>query len=135
MFCLLFLAPSAPPPNATVDDHISTSTLNISWSALPEKFHNGDLSGYRVFYLPKRQAGLDVAGEQEILLKSVDKFTFNILLQDLESYTEYEIHLYAFSRYGDGPPIVLKGGKLLKITFLFIRPLTFECYLFYFISP
>jgi len=46
-----------------------------------------------------------------MMLVDLDKFTFSYLITGLESYTEYEIHLYAFSQYGDGPPVVLKGCK------------------------
>uniref|UniRef100_A0A7M5X9R1 Fibronectin type-III domain-containing protein n=1 Tax=Clytia hemisphaerica TaxID=252671 RepID=A0A7M5X9R1_9CNID len=103
-------APGAPPPNALVNDQFSTHQLNISWSALPPEYHNGDLVGYRFFYFMVRQAGVELAGRQTKILIDVDKFTMSYLIGGLESYTEYEIHLYAYSRYGDGPPIVLKGS-------------------------
>ena len=107
---MVFLGPSAPPPNSQVEDMYSTTQINVSWSSLPEKFHNGDMVGYRLFYFMTSQSGVDIAGKQQKTLIQVDKFTNSYVIEGLESYSEYEVHLYAFSQYGDGPPIVLKGG-------------------------
>ena len=116
-----FIAPSKPPPNSQIEDMYSTTQLNISWSSLPPEFHNGDLSGYKFFYFMTSQSGVDVAGNQIKHLVQVDKFTHSYIINGLESYSEYEVHLYAFSRYGDGPPIVLKGGMYIYIYFLHIK--------------
>ena len=89
----------------------STTKLNLSWSALPEEFHNGDLVGYRFFYFMASQGGVDVAGNQRKIIIQVDKFTLSYVIEGLESYSQYEVQLYAFSKYGDGPPIVLTGCK------------------------
>ena len=65
------------------------------------------------------QSGVDVAGNQPKKIIQVDKFTHNYIIKGLESYSEYEVHLYAFSQYGDGPPIVLKGGKVTCLFFVY----------------
>lgn len=82
----------------------------MRWDALLKEDENGDLTGYKIFYFITRVAGVDV-GQQKITFVTLDKYTLQYRMRGLQSYTEYEIHLYAYSRYGDGPTVILSGGK------------------------
>lgn len=82
----------------------------LTWDPLRKEDENGELGGYKFFYFITRISGVDV-GQQEIIAVTLDRFTHSYRITGLQSYTEYEVHLYAFSSYGDGPVVVLSGRK------------------------
>lgn len=71
---------------------------------------NGYLAGYRLYYRRVQVSGVDLPSGEPFVDVVFDRFTKRYLMTGLESYTQYEITLYAFSVYGDGPKVVLLGG-------------------------
>ena len=93
----------------------------ITWDAIPKDDENGHLLGYRLFYKKILQAGIELVGEQKFVDVVMDRYTFSYEMTGLESYTKYEIYLYGYSAYGDGPTVVLYGGNgwnIIKFVFL-----------------
>ena len=121
----MFLAPEIAPPNTTVHDHYSTAEMLITWDAIPKDLENGYLLGYRLFYKRYQEAGLDLIGEKfvDVIL---DRFTLSYKMTGLQSYTKYEIHIYGYSAYGDGPNLIVYGGNIsiikpqCKVIFYFV---------------
>ena len=108
---LYFLAPEIAPPNTTVHDHYSATEMLITWGAIPKDLENGYLLGYRLFYKRYQEAGLDLVGE-EFVDVILDRFTLQYKMTGLQSYAKYEIYIYGYSIAGDGPTLIIYGGKI-----------------------
>lgn len=108
--------PSKPPTGVRVQHKISLHTIVVKWNAIDEKDANGRFRGYRIKYTARKVAGIDVivtdSSSKEIV---VDKFTFKLKLNDLTTYSLYDISVSGFTEAGNGPfsqPV--SAGKLIK---------------------
>ncbi|XP_048584451.1 uncharacterized protein LOC5515158 isoform X2 [Nematostella vectensis] len=88
--------PSLPPSNLQAWN-LSSTSLNISWAAVPSGNHHGILLGYNVTY--RR------AGHANQSLNYVRTNTSNVMLTSLEKYTWYDVRVAAFTRVGPGPAV------------------------------
>lgn len=97
---VFFLVPSAPPSNVTVQEKTSTSSLSIQWMDVPDNETNGHLIGYTVTYRAVKVGGKEVV--DDVVKKSVGTGTHSITLNDLQSFTTYEIRVAGITRRGEG---------------------------------
>ena len=97
---VFFLVPSAPPSNVTVQEKTSTSSLSIQWMDVPDNETNGHLIGYTVTYRAVKVGGKEVV--DDVVKKSVGTGTHSITLNDLQSFTTYEIRVAGITRRGNG---------------------------------
>ncbi|XP_057292100.1 uncharacterized protein LOC130614680 isoform X2 [Hydractinia symbiolongicarpus] len=102
-------APEIAPPNATAHERESTTEMLVTWDFMSKENENGYLAGYRLYYRRVQVSGVDLPSGEPFVDVILDRFTKRYLMTGLESYTQYEITLYAFSVYGDGPKVVLLG--------------------------
>ena len=107
LFCL---GPSSSPPNTKVLDLVTTSSLQVSWNALPQQSINGLLIGYRLIYklLSTSRRRALFAKPEEII---VSPHKTSIWLKGLRSFSVYEIKVAAFTSVGDGPFSLVVGGQ------------------------
>ena len=97
---VFFLVPSAPPSNVTVQEKTSTSSLSIQWMDVPDNETNGHLIGYTVIYRAVKVGGKEVV--DDVVKESVGTGTHSITLNDLQSFTTYEIRVAGITRRGEG---------------------------------
>ena len=77
----------------------STSTsIKVSWQLPPEDSRNGIITGFKLFYKKKKQAG---SLQTMLLIEDEKARTENIT--GLDKYTIYEFQVLAFTSAGDGP--------------------------------
>ena len=94
----LITAPSSPPSsvNATVD---SATSIQVSWSEVPAIDRNGIITQYEIIYEPLETFGGQLATRTNIS----DNSTFEILLENLQEYVQYNIRVRAYTQVGEGP--------------------------------
>lgn len=88
--------PMGEPLNV-VSKAVSSTEMKITWDPPPEKLRNGELHGYKVFYL--KDGDMESAEQMDLVPASPTQY----LLIDLEMYTKYRIQILAFNPAGDGP--------------------------------
>ena len=84
----------------TVQEKTSTSSLSIQWMDVPGNETNGHLIGYTVTYRAVKVGGKEVV--DDVVKKSVGTGTHSITLNDLQSFTTYEIRVAGITRRGEG---------------------------------
>ncbi|XP_001623142.2 uncharacterized protein LOC5501884 isoform X2 [Nematostella vectensis] len=91
--------PGRAPVIKTAEPTSSTS-LRITWHPLPEKYWNGELLGYRVFYRTAGPADPDLWSEIDVGPgdQSAD-------LEGLEKFVTYAIQVAGFNKAGEGTPL------------------------------
>ncbi|KAJ7372415.1 Protein sidekick-1 [Desmophyllum pertusum] len=87
------LVPTAPPQNVTAVNKTSTSIF-ITWDAVPANQSNGDILGYRVNYTLRTT--------HDTRLVSVKTIYAN--LTGLKRNRMYNITVITYNQHGDGPP-------------------------------
>jgi len=82
---------------------LDSSTLSISWTAIPEEHVMGRLLGYHVMYTPVKKAGKPLKESAGVTKVTVD-YPGHLLtrLKGLESFTSYTIWVAGFTSKGDG---------------------------------
>ncbi|PFX30135.1 Protein sidekick-2 [Stylophora pistillata] len=88
--------PSKAPGNFSVTASNSTA-ITATWQLPPGDSRNGIITGFKLFFVKKGSAGLQVAltiSNGQIRFKHVN---------GLDKYTEYEFQVLAFTSVGDGP--------------------------------
>ena len=111
----LFLVPMVAP-SVYVSDMMDSSTLSISWTAIPEEHVMGRLLGYHVMYTPVKKADKLLKESAGVTTVTVD-YPGNLLkrLKGLESFTSYIIQVAGFTAKGDGKVSSrVTGGKILN---------------------
>ncbi|XP_070580081.1 protein sidekick-2-like isoform X2 [Ptychodera flava] len=96
-------APTAGPDNVTATA-VDSTTIRVTWDAVPPSDQNGQLLGYKVRYC---ESGA-IPDECEFL-DTENNASRNADLTDLRKYVQYDIQVLAYTRIGDGqlsePPI------------------------------
>ncbi|KAJ8356844.1 hypothetical protein SKAU_G00196380 [Synaphobranchus kaupii] len=90
--------PSAPPQDIKCTSPSSTSLL-VSWHPPPAESQNGALAGYVVRY----QVVGEEDGTETMEKPAVPPTSGQVLLQELEKWTQYQVTLAAFTTKGPGP--------------------------------
>nr|XP_014091561.1 protein sidekick isoform X15 [Bactrocera oleae] len=99
-------------PRAVDAAPISSTEVRLRWKPPKQSMQNGDLLGYKIFYLvidspQKLEEGRK--WEEEIEVVSATATSHSLVF--LDKFTEYRIQLLAFNPAGDGPrsaPITVK---------------------------
>ncbi|XP_012155263.1 protein sidekick isoform X7 [Ceratitis capitata] len=99
-------------PRAVDAAPISSTEVRLRWKPPKQNMQNGDLLGYKIFYLvidspQKLEEGRK--WEEEIEVVSATATSHSLVF--LDKFTEYRIQLLAFNPAGDGPrstPITVK---------------------------
>lgn len=83
---------------------VSSTEVRLKWKAPNHAAQNGDLSGYRIFYLVTKspqpiEDGFKLEEEIETVPASYNSHS----LVFLDKFTEYQIQILAFNPAGDGP--------------------------------
>lgn len=97
----LILVPSVPPANVTVLEKTSTTSLLIQWMKVPDNETNGHLTGYVVSYQAMKVRGKKVVDEV-VKKRTVGSGTYSLVLDDLQSFTTYDIRVAGLTRRGEG---------------------------------
>ena len=95
----LFTVPAAPPDNVTVTAETSTS-IRVTWQQVPAIDQNGIITQYEVMYEPLETF------DGQISMRSINitnASVFEVLLEGLEEYVEYNITVRAYTAVGEGP--------------------------------
>ncbi|XP_017852461.1 protein sidekick [Drosophila busckii] len=98
-------------PRAVDAAPVSSTEVRLRWKPPMQSQQNGDVLGYKIFYLVTfSPQALDVRKwEEEIEVVSATATSHSLVF--LDKYTEYRIQLLAFNPAGDGPrstPITVK---------------------------
>lgn len=83
---------------------VSSTEVRLKWKAPNQLAQNGDLLGYKIFYLmtdspQPLEDGFKLEEEIEVVPASYNSHS----LVFLDKYTEYQIQILAFNPAGDGP--------------------------------
>ncbi|PFX14396.1 Receptor-type tyrosine-protein phosphatase delta [Stylophora pistillata] len=95
--------PSQPPSGLTVAASNFTSVL-ASWQLPPKESRHGIIRGYKLFY---RDTNGGVDSTVELLIQ--DAAIRSTSVTGLQSHTDYEFQVLAFTSVGDGPKSSVKG--------------------------
>ncbi|XP_012142211.2 sidekick cell adhesion molecule isoform X7 [Megachile rotundata] len=107
--------PSSPPvtvyvgeavptgePQHLKAEPISSTEVQLRWKPPQANMQNGDLLGYKIFYLvTDSPQELENKQEEEIEVVPASYLTHSLVF--LDKYTEYRIQVLAFNPAGDGP--------------------------------
>ncbi|XP_034188408.2 sidekick cell adhesion molecule isoform X4 [Osmia lignaria lignaria] len=107
--------PSSPPvtvyvgeavptgePQHLKAESISSTEVQLRWKPPQANMQNGDLLGYKIFYLvTDSPQDLENKQEEEIEVVPASYLTHSLVF--LDKYTEYRIQVLAFNPAGDGP--------------------------------
>ncbi|XP_076160332.1 sidekick cell adhesion molecule isoform X2 [Ptiloglossa arizonensis] len=107
--------PSSPPvtvyvgeavptgePQYLKAEPISSTEVHLRWKPPQANMQNGDLLGYKIFYLvTDSPQELENKQEEEIEVVPASYLTHSLVF--LDKYTEYRIQVLAFNPAGDGP--------------------------------
>lgn len=72
-------------------------SIKVTWKPPPKDQQNGEIQGYKIFYVKNEKSQTDQDA------KSVSVEAEEIVLGELEIFTEYKIWVIAFTTVGDGP--------------------------------
>lgn len=103
--------PTGPPRNVNGTE-VSSTEVRLSWIPPQQQMQNGDLLGYKIFYLVTNSPQeLEEGRKHEEEIEVVPASTSSHSLVFLDKFTEYRIQILAFNPAGDGPrspPLTLK---------------------------
>ena len=99
---ILILVPSQPPSGLTVAASSFTSVLAF-WQLPPEDSRHGIIKGYKLFY---KETGGDMSSTTELLINNAA--IQSISVTGLQSGTDYDFQVLAFTSSGDGPKSSVK---------------------------
>ncbi|XP_060530016.1 protein sidekick isoform X3 [Cylas formicarius] len=99
-------------PRGLQGEPVSSTEVRLRWKPPQHHMQNGELLGYKIFYLvlnspQELEAGKKLEEEIEVVAASTTSHS----LVFLDKYTEYRIQILAFNPAGDGPrssPIIVK---------------------------
>ena len=101
-----------------VSDMIDSSTLSVSWTAIPEEHVMGRLLGYHVMYTPVKVADKLLKENAGMTIITVNyPGNLHARLKGLESFTTYIIRVAGFTAKGDGIVSTrVTGGNVKTLT-------------------
>ncbi|XP_059483916.1 protein sidekick [Neocloeon triangulifer] len=101
--------PTGKPRDITAEA-VSPTEVHLSWKPPPQGQQNGELLGYKIYYVVTDQPALEntkdykkpVGAEQELEVVAAPSTSHSLVF--LDQYTTYQINIVAFNPAGDGPP-------------------------------
>ncbi|XP_063972668.1 protein sidekick isoform X2 [Diachasmimorpha longicaudata] len=110
-------------PQSVKAEPISGTEVTLQWKPPLANMQNGDLLGYKIFYLvTDSPQPLEKKQEEEMEVVPASYLTHNLVF--LDKYTEYRIQVLAFNPAGDGPrspPITVRTKQDLPGTPINLR--------------
>ena len=94
----LFPVPSGHPQDVRAIP-ISPSAINVSWSAVPERYKNGIITKYEVEV--NQSSFQEIPYSQTVDI--VDASSTGVLMENLEEFVEYSVRVRAHTAVGSGP--------------------------------
>ena len=88
----------ASPPSSVIANAISPTSIQVSWSEVPDIDRNGIITQYEVEY---NQTTFDSVPTNQTV--TVDNSTTMTQLSGLEEYVVYSIRVRAYTSVGSGP--------------------------------
>lgn len=106
--------PTGKPQN--VDGNaISSTEVRLNWKAPEQSMQNGDLLGYKIFYLvTESPEDLNEERKVEEEIEVVPASATSHSLVFLDKHTAYKIEILAFNAAGDGPRSIPINVKTLQ---------------------
>jgi len=107
----LSLVPSLPPQSMRAENLTSESSIDVTWSPVPDDHINGILLGYSVKYQRILTADREVFKRDEhVLIVGPTDYSITLLVQ---TYSTYRIQVAGFTRKGIGPYSLVYAGNCL----------------------
>lgn len=111
-FSFLILVPSIRPFNAIAEGSTSSS-LNVSWSAIPPIYHEGVLLGYNISYEFINITNFDHRnGTLRGYVFTTQPWQLWYDIQSLELFTNYTVQVAGYTNAGVGPVVTVYGQTL-----------------------
>ncbi|XP_029163396.1 protein sidekick isoform X2 [Nylanderia fulva] len=89
-------------PQHLIAEPISSTEVHLRWKPPQANMQNGDLLGYKIFYLvTDSPQNLEKKQEEEIEVVPASCLAHSLVF--LDKYTQYRIQILAFNPAGDGP--------------------------------
>ena len=90
----------------------TTSSLIVSWTAIPEEYITGRLLGYHVMYKAIKVADQKSDGAAPLTVTASATGRLELILTSLSAFTLYSITVTGFTERGVGPASkAVLGGK------------------------
>ena len=117
-----FISVPRAAPVVSVSDTKTTTSLIISWTAIPEEYVTGELLGFYVTYKPIRIGDQRIERIDEtksITVTALATGNHELTLNSLSSFTQYSITVAGYTAEGNGQTseAVLGGKNKLKELF------------------
>ncbi|XP_056641389.1 protein sidekick isoform X2 [Diorhabda sublineata] len=104
--CTVYVGEAVPTgePRGLQGEPVSSTEVRLRWKAPQQHMQNGELLGYKIFYIVLNSPQeLDEGKKLEEEIEVVPASTTTHSLVFLDKYTEYKIQVLAFNPAGDGP--------------------------------
>lgn len=106
--CYVGTAPSGEPDSSLNPERFGVDWIPLHWKPISQEEANGIVLGYRISY-QLISLGEEPVEEAPVLVLRVPGASYT--LTNLEMYGKYKIGISAYTEKGDGPEIVMFGGK------------------------
>ena len=106
------LAPGRAPSNIIFSE-VTATQFKVTWNTLPQRFHNGQLLGYRIYF--RRSAYYLNPFNTSGVVTTSPNVTW-VLITGLGPAQRYDVSVAAFTPKGEGPRSFLyyvTTGKIL----------------------
>ena len=114
IFSSIFHLISVPTvaPVLSLSDIRTTTSLIISWTAIPEENVTGKLLGYHITYKPVKIADQRIEGTESLTVTAPASGKHELTLDSLSLFTQYSITVAGYTAEGDGQASeAVFGGK------------------------
>ena len=99
-------------PIASLSDTRTTTSLIISWTAIPEEYVTGELLGYHITYKPVKVADQRIEETESLTVTASASGKHELTLDSLSLFTQYSITVAGYTAEGDGlTSEAVFGGK------------------------
>ncbi|XP_046366897.1 tyrosine-protein phosphatase Lar-like isoform X5 [Haliotis rufescens] len=88
------------PPKAVSGRILDAHRITVSWDPPSADKQNGDLAGYKIYYVEIA----DAKNDSDAMVAKVNGDTKSYTLKDLKTATKYKIWVVSHTAVGDGPP-------------------------------
>ena len=110
-----FISVPTVAPAVSLSDIKTTTSLIISWTAIPEEYVTGELLGYHVTYKPVKIADQRIDETESLTVTAPGSGKHELTLDSLSSFTQYSITVAGYTAEGDGKTSeAVFGGKTIK---------------------
>lgn len=107
-----FVSVPSAAPVVSVSDIKTTSSLMISWTAIPAEYVTGKLLGYHITYKPIKIADQRVDVAEPVTVSASASGKHELILESLSMFTLYRITVAGYTAEGDGKNSdAVLGGK------------------------